>query len=406
VAAVRSSGLLGRPAVGVLPVLLLIAGCGGRDFIVVSDTPAGAYETSLAVFDDGYTAAWYDTRDGHAEIYIRAREREGRPAGPSRRLTTTSGNAYEPDVQPLGSDLVIGWYDKRRDGHLTPWLGAWSREGAARWAIALAERGRNTVVRVDRGAVFAAWVQDEDENRSGVWGGWWRTDGSVLVRARRLADASRTTWNLNAAVDPSAPLDRRHAWVTFDAAAGTRANELFVVDVPGGADSHGHPGPQSPIAVRLTTDDGFASTYPDLVVSADGVTLTWFDARDGNEEVYLASGPRALLANPQALHPVRVTSTPGHSIGAYLARNGNRIGLAWCDDSDGGQHEIFFRPFTTAGAPMGDAVRLTHTQASSSIPAIRASGTGFALLWNEYEQPPGGGHDEEGRSDAVFRRVP
>ena len=36
----------------------------------------------------------------------------------------------------------------------------------------------------------------------------------------------------------------------------------------------------------------------------------------------------------------RVTDTKGESIGAYVAWNHNRIGLAWCDNTPG-QQEVY-----------------------------------------------------------------
>jgi hypothetical protein len=45
---------------------LLVAACAPPRQI--SDSGFGAYEVSLAVFDDGRALAWYDLRHGNAEI--------------------------------------------------------------------------------------------------------------------------------------------------------------------------------------------------------------------------------------------------------------------------------------------------------------------------------------------------
>lgn len=101
--------------------------------------------------------------------------------------------------------------------------------------------------------------------------------------------------------------------------------------------------------VRLSADDGSDSKYPDLAFSGDRAALTWFDVRDGNEEVYLLVAPVADLKEGMERRAGRVTSTPGESIGAYLAWNGSHLGLAWCHDTDGGQHEIYFQRLDAAG---------------------------------------------------------
>ena len=56
--------------------------------------------------------AWYDTRDGHPEIYQRVLDPDGRPLGPEQRLTFGQGAAYEADVQSLSRDLAVGWTKK------------------------------------------------------------------------------------------------------------------------------------------------------------------------------------------------------------------------------------------------------------------------------------------------------
>ena len=79
----------------------------------VTQTPRAALEPSLATFQDGFVVAWYDTRDGHGEIYARALSADATPAGPEWRLTSTDHDAFEADVHALGEhDFVVGWYEK------------------------------------------------------------------------------------------------------------------------------------------------------------------------------------------------------------------------------------------------------------------------------------------------------
>jgi hypothetical protein len=402
--------VLTRPVrIGLL--VALAAGCGAPDVHVVTSSPAGAYEAGLAPFADRLAVAWYDTRDGHAEIYQRFVSADGTPEGPERRLTAGIDDAYEADIQALddagvGGGFVVAWYERSADGRLRPRLAAWGKDGGERWVRTLAESGRNAVVRAAGDRIFAAWIGDEDGDRAGVWAGWWSAnDGAELAAPRRLADAGKTTWNLNAAIDAHTAREDPRAWVVFDAVAGTKAEELFLVEA--GSD---------PRVTRLTPDDGFASKYPDLGFSGDRMSVAWLDLRDGNEEVYLSVAPRAWLTRGGDRPGTRVTATPGHSIGAYLAWNGDRLGLAWSDDSTG-QHEIYFQDFDRDGRARSGARRLTRTGAASLIPAIRPWGPGFALAWNDYEgeapatgdehrrNGPGGGHGRDGRSQVYVALV-
>ena len=340
-------------------------------------------------------AAWYDTRDGHGEIYVRRLDADGTPIAPERRLTSGNADAYEADIAPAHGGFVVGWYEKTKEGRLTPKFGVWALDGTARWTKTLAARGRNTVVRAAGGLVFAAWIEDEADERAGVWATWRRSDGVDLIPPRRIADAGRTTWNLNATLDPDASPGNPHAWVAFDAKAGTRSEELFLVETTETTDR----------VVRLTDDDGMASKYPDIAIANGRAAVTWFDKKDGNEEVYLAVGDRAAFTSGQ-LAPARLTETTGHSIGAYLAWNGDRLGVAWCDDSPGNQ-ELFFQSFNRDGRAEAPPTRITTTSASSSIPAIKPWNSGFALLWNEHDPITGEGHGSaELKSQVVFRLLP
>jgi len=391
-------------------VTLLGAGCAASRYVAVSEPRGGAYEASLARLSEGWAVAWYDTRDGHPELYARLLDVNGHPTGPPRRLTDTPNYSYEPQLAATGaSELVVGWYDVSPSGasvtHVAAWDLAdddgtrWSQVGDAgpRWTRTLSNPtrlGRNVIVRVENRRLFCAWIETGDDTRdAAVWAQWFDLDlaGRPLAPARRLADAGPTTWNVNAAIDGDG-----RAWVVFDATVGTRADEIFLVvdeaDAPAASPS------------RLTADDGVASKYPDLAFGSDSAAVTWFDERDGNEEVYLAVAPLPELGDRFEAHARRVTTTAGASTGAYVAWNSGRVGLAWSDDT-AGEAEVYFQTFDATGAPLHAAERLTNNPTASLIPAIQPSGDGFALAWNEDVVAERGDHQEGGRSDIVFMTV-
>jgi hypothetical protein len=380
-----------RPPASALVCLLLFF--GGEPARQVSQSSRGAYEASLASTEDGFVAAWYDTRHGRGEIYTRHLAPDGQPLGPERRLTRGSASAFEPDVAYADGSIVVAWYEKRfSDYKLEAKLGRWTVDGRRIWMRSLAgprHPTRNPVVRVARGEVFCAWLEYSGRASPDLMAAWYDMAGHVIAAPRRVAAASRTTWNLNAALD-----EQGQAWVVFDATTGTRSAELFLARLD----------KQHTELSRLTDDDGFASKYPDLGLSGNAAALTWFDERDGNQEVYLAVGSKDDLERGLARRARRVTDTPGHSIGAYLAWNGPVVGLAWCDDTSG-QYEIFHQAFDATGQPVAPPLQLTHNVTASLIPAIKPSGSGFALVWNEYVPGRKGGHGHDGRSDVVFTTV-
>jgi hypothetical protein len=369
--------------------LLLLAACGGPR--QVSDSGFGAYEVSLASWlEDGLAVAWYDTRDGNAEAYVRLLDADGQPVGEDHRLTSTSEQSYEADIAAFDGGIAVAWYEKTAEGALHARLGVWSRELEPRWSLALGAAGassRNPVVRAGTNGLFAAWIEGAETGREEVRAGWFGFDGSARGDPVTLGQASATTWNLNASLDP-----RDTPYVVYDAAVGTDAEEVFLAEVAAAG----------PKLLRLTADDGFASKYPDMAIAGSQFAITWFDERDANQEVYLVQGFLAVDLRADAFeHPRRVTNTPGNSIGAYVAWNRTRVGLAWSDDTEG-EHEIYFQSFAESGEPLGVARRLTTNPTSSLVPAIRPWRDGFALAWCEVTFAGTAEHDEASRSEVMF----
>jgi hypothetical protein len=375
-----------RPAL-VFAALVLAIGCSSGP-IQVSTSTSG-FETALAPFADGFAVAWYDQRDGNAEIYMRLLDAEGQPAGPERRLTSSSEDSYEASIEQFADGIAIGWYEQSSTGMQTAKLGLWSRDGANRWMHSFLGGTRNPVVQASAKGIFCAWVQAEAEGQEAVFAGWWDGRGKPLSAAIRLGPASKTTWNLNAAIDGNGV-----GWVVYDAEAETRASEVYIARADGIASG----------AVRLTNDDNAPSKYPDLAIAAAGrAALSWQDERDGNVEVYLVVGSLTDLTGEIDARSRRVTNTPGESNGAYLSWNGDRLGLAWSDKMSG-QHDVHVASFDANGMMREPQRQITNTSAWSLVRAIRPDRAGFALSWTEYVPPSV--EVSEGTSQVFFEMIP
>jgi hypothetical protein len=371
----------------VFAALVLASGCRSGP-IQVSNSTNGAYETALAPFGDGFAVAWYDQRDGNAEIYLRLLNADGQAAGPERRLTRSSEDSWEASIDQFADSIAIAWYEQSSTGMQTAKLGLWSRDGANRWMHSFRGGTRNPVVHANAKSIFCAWVQAEADGHEAVFAGWWDGSGKPLSAAIRLGPASKTTWNLNAAIDGSGI-----GWVVYDAEVETRASEVYIARADGIASG----------AVRLTNDDNAPSKYPDLAIGAAGrAALSWQDERDGNVEVYLITGSLTDLTGEIDARSRRVTNTPGESSGAYLSWNGDRLGLAWSDKMSG-QHDVHFASFDANGMMREPERRITNTSAWSLVRAIRPDGAGFALSWIEYVPPSV--EVNEGTSQVFFQKI-
>lgn len=354
----------------------ITSGCASLQSISPPDMLA--YELSLATNGDDMMVAWHGGYGDTDIIYVEPLNHAGLPAAQPIAITDGQRFAYEPDLQLIGSDMVLAWYEKdKTTRETTAWVARLDRTGHEIWRRQLSGASglaRNAVVRHADHRVYTAWIEGADEGDIAVWTQTLSDDGAPLTSARRAASAGSTTWNLNAAIGPG-----ERFYVVYDAQLGSRASELQLLTISDAEIRHD----------TISPDDGYASTYPDIGFDHAGtLALTWFDNRDGNAEVYLTIGSLHDIRSGAA-SPKRITHTQADSIGAYLAWNGERLGLVWCD-AEYRQQEIFSQLFDARGRSYGPPARLTRTPTQSSIPSIRPWGAGFAIAWNEYKMATDG----------------
>lgn len=359
----------------------------------VSPPGMKAFEVSAAVSGKASALAWHGGYGERDVIELQWLDDAGQAKGAAVALTDGARKAYEPDLQLVGGQPVLAWYEKDDASVLTAFLGRFDAAGKPVWRVSLGAEGaqsRNPVVRVGRGAIHVAWIETRPGVAPEVRAARYRLDGRRIGAPLVAGQAGTDTWNLNAAISGGV------FHVVWDARLGERAHELHLARIAGGAVRR----------VRLSADDGHASLYPDLAINGRGdAALTWFDEKDGNTEIYLTIAPLSRLLKGQAPEGRRITHTPEGSIGAYLAWNGDRLGLVWCDGQEG-QNELYGQAFDRAGNPAGDIQRLTHTPAQSSIPSIRAAGKGFLIGWNEYQSGSDAAHGRITTSAAMSLRAP
>lgn len=377
----------------VLLLLLPLAACTGPDLQTISSPAVRAYELDLASDGVRLAAAWYGERQGRARVYVQPLSSTGKVRGAPVAVTDGVREAFEPDLQFFGDDYVVAWYEKPVEGGAaSAWIARLS-QGGERWRRVLpAESGAGLrpVVRVQGNLIHVAWLRTRGDETADLWYAAFDAEGAAVREPRAVAAANADTWNLNAAVDNAGRLH-----VVYDARLETRAKELQHVVIDG----------DDVTALAMTADDGHDSLYPDIALSGDRVAITWFDSRDGNEEVYLAAGTLAESLAGRVEQARRVTDTQGRSLGAYVAWNGSRLGVAWTDDTRG-RADAYCQVFNPSLVPEGPARVLLQTHDTASIPSIVPTGPGFAIAWNEYALVRDGpGHGEIRTSKAMLARI-
>jgi hypothetical protein len=212
-----------RPAPRALLLCAALAalGCSPRQ---ISDSGFGAYEVSLAAWPDGLAIAWYDTRDGNAEVYVRTLDDQGQEKGRELRLTTTEAESYEADIAPLPGAFAVAWYEKAKDGAMRAQLGVWQRDGTPVWSAPIAVgagSSRNAIVR--KPAMMRCSLRGSRPTAAAT-----NSFGRLVGRRRSAAwracsgRSGETTWNLNAAIAPNG-----EAWVGLDAVRHARRRAVL-----------------------------------------------------------------------------------------------------------------------------------------------------------------------------------
>jgi len=130
--------------------------------------------------------------------------------------------------------------------------------------------------------------------------------------------------------------------------------------------------------VRVTNDAG-RSWGQTMASNGSGYAVTWWENRDGNDEIYFA-----LLdaAGAKTTADVRVTSDSASSNSPDVVWTGSGYGIAWSDSRDGNS-EIYFAQMDAAGDKVGGDVRVTTATGSSGLPSIVWNGTGYAVGWED-----------------------
>lgn len=363
-------------------LFVLLTGCS--KVIQVSSSGYGAFEADIEVLDaDTIAIAWYDTRHSQAEIYLRLLDHRLEPISAEFRISESDVNSYEVDIVALGANIAATWYELDAFEHSVVRLGLWNREGEKLWirTLTLADiDARIPVIETVGAELFVAWLETaiDDSAQPGaasVVAVWIDAAGANISEPFFVATASTTTWNLNLAIETAEGATT--VLLAFDAEHETVASELYIASVSAAGIS----------VNRLTDDDGYASKYPDIALRQGKVALTWFDNLFGNNEIYLTVRAMSEISSAQVianmeLGAVRISRSKGDSIGAYLAWNGDSLGLVW-SDRDEKQHEVYFQDLDAAGKPKSEIRRLTRTRADSLIPSISPFQSGFVIGWNE-----------------------
>ncbi len=128
---------------------------------------------------------------------------------------------------------------------------------------------------------------------------------------------------------------------------------------------------------RRVSTGGDNANAPRLVRAVNGFVVVWYDTRDGNTEIYAA----ALDENGDRQgENIRVTDDAHPSVLPQIAAGPLDFGVTW-QDRRAGNHEIWFQHLDFLGRPTGSPVRISDDPANSFGPSIAWDGNRFGIAW-------------------------
>ncbi len=250
----------------------------------IRDSPAHAAHPSVAVSGDVVYVAYVDSRDGNEEVYYLRSLDRGTTWQPAVRLSEVPHNSYTPTIAAHGTYVYVAWTD--------------ARHGGATQSLEEEYFRRST----DQGATWDPEVRltsDPDLEPANSWA-------------------------------PSLAADGADVWIVwFDERDGNW--EIYT--------KHSADRGLTWSADTRLTDDPADSVRPST--SFDGLSLyvVWWDARDGDEEIYTTHS----LDRGQTWEPnSRLTNSPGESVFASVAVAASGVHVVWQDTRDG-QPEVYYK---------------------------------------------------------------
>jgi hypothetical protein len=122
---------------------------------------------------DGWIAAWIDTRDGNAEVYAARLDKSLQKTVPDRRITDAAGDAAEVQVVMRGKEAWLVWSDTRQGEEAADLYmvrldaKTLQRVGGETRLFASPEHSRSPALAPSGAGMVAAWIEEPSGEAAG-----------------------------------------------------------------------------------------------------------------------------------------------------------------------------------------------------------------------------------------------
>ena len=335
----------------------------------LTTTPAGSSNPSLVWGENRFSAVYEDLGASTTEdLYVVRATPAGAPVGTAQTIVATGANETRPRAVWTGSEMAVLWSNGGvqfqrfdRDGRA---LGSSINLSDTGSKCDLTWTGKEYGVVCEGGGGQAGIVfRRLNPNGTTIVGpvGIWNTTP--------YSELPRVAWN-----------GTHYAIVWQDGAPWSQQILRFRRITP------------ENIAAGSIVDVGPApGTAFTPVIAAGGTTfgVAWQDRRNAESEIYFA---RFSAAGARIGFEVRVTNAPGGSFDPTIAWSGAEWGLAW-DDLRTGDEEIWFGRVDATGVKVGSDLQVSNAAGHSRHPSIAWAGGKYGIAWSD---------DRDGVNDEIY----
>ncbi len=336
---------------------------------------------AIAVVDNAVHVVWYDGRDGNFEVYYKRSLDSGLSWGPDTRLTNDPGTSWFSSLAAAGLELHVIWMDNR-DGNFEIYYKR-SLDGGSGWSgdVRLTDNAALSQfpsIALSGSVVNVIWQDSRDGNteiyykRSPDGGATWGPDqrltndpaGSIFASVSASGSAVHVVWEEYR--DGNAEIYDKHS---MDAGLSWSPD------------------------IRLTNDPAI-SFSPSVWVLGSHVHVAWYDRRDSNiAEIYYK---RSSDAGANWGSDTRLTNDIGGSFHPSVRAAASNVHVTWYDDRDG-NNEIYYKVSTDTGVSWAADTRLTVNGSQSIQTSVAVANQVVHVLWQD---------ERDGNTEVYYKRNP
>jgi hypothetical protein len=322
---------------------------------------------ALAVSISALHVVWHDNRDGNYEIYYKRSTDAGVSWGTDTRLTNSTGSSQYPSVTVSGQFVHAVWMDVR-DGNREIYYKR-SSDGGSNWGADV-RLTTNTSISQEPSVSASGTVVHV------VWEDY--RDGNYEIYYKRSTDGG-VNWGADTRLTNSA----NYSSLSSINVSGTTVHIVWIDERDGNPEVYykrSTDGGTSWGTDTRLTNNIYYSSLPSIAVSGANLHIAWEDKRDGgNPEIYYKSSTDGGI-NWGA--DMRLTNNPANSEFPSIAVIGSNVHIVWYDARDGNA-EIYNKRSTDGGVNWETDTRLTNSIQYSAFPSVAISGLTVHVVWED-----------------------